>query len=65
MTGIPAARHSGRPSSKRRTLNPRARSSAGLIADFFGFAWAIGAIAALTFVSGAAVAVLMRERAAA
>ena len=38
--------------------------SAGLIADFFGFAWAIGAIAALTFISGAAVAVLMRERAA-
>jgi MFS family permease len=37
--------------------------SAGIIADIFGMAWAIGAIAALTFLSGAAVAVLMRERA--
>lgn len=36
--------------------------SAGIIADFFGFAWAIGSIAALTFISGTAVAVLMRER---
>jgi len=44
---------------QRRGRNIR---RAGLIADFFGFAWAIGAIAALTFVSGAAVAVLMRER---
>jgi MFS family permease len=35
--------------------------SAGLIADFFGFAWAIDAIAALTFCSGAIVASLMRE----
>jgi MFS family permease len=35
--------------------------SAGLIADFFGLAWAIGSIAALTFVSGAVVAVLMQE----
>jgi MFS family permease len=35
--------------------------SAGLIADFFGFAWAIGSIAALTFVSGVVVAVLMRD----
>ncbi|TIV16222.1 MAG: MFS transporter, partial [Mesorhizobium sp.] len=35
--------------------------SAGLIADFFGFAAAIAAIAALTFLSGAIVAVLMRE----
>ena len=35
--------------------------SAGIIADFFGFAWAIGAIAALTFLSGAAVALLMQE----
>ncbi|CDX20538.1 Major facilitator family transporter [Mesorhizobium plurifarium] len=33
--------------------------SAGLIADFFGFAAAIGAIAALTFLSGAVVAVAM------
>ena len=35
--------------------------SAGLIADFFGFAWAIISIAALTFVSGTVVAVVMRE----
>ena len=35
--------------------------SAGMIADFFGFSWAIGAIAALTFVSGLLVAILMRE----
>ncbi|TGP27091.1 MULTISPECIES: MFS transporter [unclassified Mesorhizobium] len=35
--------------------------SAGLIADVFGFAAAIGAIAALTFLSGAIVAVAMRE----
>jgi MFS family permease len=37
--------------------------SAGIIADIFGMAWAIGSIAALTFLSGAVVAVLMRERA--
>ncbi|WFP61334.1 MFS transporter [Mesorhizobium sp. WSM4904] len=37
--------------------------SAGLIADFFGFAAAIAAIAALTFLSGAIVAVAMRETA--
>ncbi|WP_246677177.1 MULTISPECIES: MFS transporter [unclassified Mesorhizobium] len=35
--------------------------SAGLIADFFGFSAAIGAIAALTFLSGAIVAIAMRE----
>ncbi|AZO08462.1 MULTISPECIES: MFS transporter [unclassified Mesorhizobium] len=35
--------------------------SAGLIADFFGFVAAISAVAALTFLSGAIVAVLMRE----
>jgi len=35
--------------------------SAGLIADFFGFAWAITSVAALTFLSGAVVAFLMRE----
>jgi MFS family permease len=35
--------------------------SAGVIADIFGMAWAIGAIAALTFASGAVVALLMRE----
>ncbi|MGE3771915.1 MAG: MFS transporter [Gammaproteobacteria bacterium] len=36
--------------------------SAGLIADRFGFAAAIHAIAGLTFLSGAVVAVAMRER---
>jgi len=35
--------------------------SAGLIADRFGLSWAILSIAALTFVSGAIVAVCMRE----
>ncbi|RWD55382.1 MAG: MFS transporter [Mesorhizobium sp.] len=35
--------------------------SAGLIADFFGFVTAIASIAALTFLSGAIVAVAMRE----
>jgi MFS family permease len=34
---------------------------AGIIADIFGMAWAIGAIAGLTFASGAVVALLMRE----
>lgn len=34
--------------------------SAGLIADFFGFAWAIGSVAALTFLSGVVVALTMR-----
>jgi MFS family permease len=33
--------------------------SAGLIADAFGLSWAIGAIAALTFVSGVIVALVM------
>ncbi|ODT07332.1 MAG: MFS transporter [Mesorhizobium sp. SCN 65-20] len=36
--------------------------SAGLIADFFGLASAIAAIAALTFLSGAIVAFFMHER---
>jgi MFS family permease len=36
--------------------------SAGLIADFFGFATAIASIAALTFISGVVVAVLAREQ---
>lgn len=36
--------------------------SAGVIADLAGLSWAIGTIAALTFVSGAVVAALMRER---
>src|SRR6185312_6261002 len=35
--------------------------SAGLIADRFGLSWAIIAIAALTFLSGAVVATLMKE----
>lgn len=35
--------------------------SAGLIADRFGFSWAIASIAALTFFSGFVVAVVMRE----
>ncbi|MGX5804657.1 MFS transporter [Bradyrhizobium sp. Arg314] len=38
---------------------------AGLIADFFGFSAAIAAIAALTFLSGAIVAIAMRETRAA
>jgi MFS family permease len=37
--------------------------SAGIIADIFGMAWAIGSIAALTFLSGALVALAMREKA--
>lgn len=36
--------------------------SAGIIADLFGFQWAIGSIAALTFLSGSIVALLMHER---
>jgi MFS family permease len=35
--------------------------SAGIIADIFGFACAIGAVAALTFLSGAVVAIVMHE----
>ncbi|GLS39991.1 MFS transporter [Mesorhizobium tianshanense] len=35
--------------------------SAGLIADSFGLSWAITSIAALTFLSGAVVAVVMNE----
>ena len=35
--------------------------SAGLIADFFGLVWAISSIAALTFVSGVVVAILLHE----
>jgi MFS family permease len=35
---------------------------AGLIADLFGVTWAIGATAALTFASGAIVAVVMDGR---
>jgi MFS family permease len=36
--------------------------SAGIIADVLGFAWAIGIIAVLTFLSGVVVAVFMREQ---
>jgi MFS family permease len=36
--------------------------SAGIMADLFGFQWAIAAIAALTFASGAIVAIAMSER---
>jgi len=36
--------------------------SAGIIADFFGIVWAIVAIGALTFVSGAVVALAMKEQ---
>lgn len=35
--------------------------SAGIIADIFGMAWAVGSIATLTFLSGAIVALVMRE----
>ncbi len=35
--------------------------SAGIIADAFGFAWAITVIALLTFLSGSVVALVMRE----
>jgi MFS family permease len=35
--------------------------SAGIIADIFGFSWAIASIAVLTFISGVIVGVLMRE----
>jgi MFS family permease len=35
--------------------------SAGVIADLFGMAWAIGTVATLTFVSGLIVALLMRD----
>jgi MFS family permease len=38
--------------------------ASGIITDLFGAAWAIGSIGALTFVSGAVVAIAMRERAA-
>jgi MFS family permease len=36
--------------------------SAGIIADIFGMTWAIGSIAALTFLSGMVVALIMREK---
>jgi predicted MFS family arabinose efflux permease len=36
--------------------------AAGIIADAFGLTWAIGSVGALTFVSGAVVAVSMHEK---
>ena len=36
--------------------------AAGIIADLFGAAWAIATIGVLTFISGALVAIVMRER---
>jgi len=36
--------------------------SAGIVADVFSLSWAIGSVGALTFVSGAVVAVAMREK---
>jgi MFS family permease len=35
--------------------------SAGVVADLFGLSWAIGSVGALTFASGAVVAVVFRE----
>ena len=35
--------------------------SAGIVADTLGISWAIGLVGALTFLSGALVAVLMRK----
>jgi MFS family permease len=37
--------------------------AAGIIADLFGAAWAIGSVGGLTFASGAVVAIMMRETA--
>ncbi|MGA7880047.1 MAG: MFS transporter [Terrimicrobiaceae bacterium] len=39
--------------------------SAGLVADIFGLSWAIASVAALTFLSGAIVALVMQEQASA
>ena len=36
--------------------------SAGIVADAFGLSWAIGSVGGLTFLSGAIVAVSMREK---
>src|ERR671938_685087 len=36
--------------------------SAGVVADLFGLSWAIGSVGTLTFLSGAIVAVSMREK---
>lgn len=35
--------------------------AAGIVADVFGISWAIGSVGVLTFLSGAVVALLMRE----
>ncbi|RWH21638.1 MFS transporter [Mesorhizobium sp.] len=68
---IAAVSDASHPSSRARSLSVYrfwrdlgyaiGALSAGLIADFFGFAAAIAAIAALTFLSGVIVAVAMRE----
>jgi MFS family permease len=36
--------------------------SAGIVADVFGLSWAISSVGALTFISGAVVAAVMREK---
>jgi predicted MFS family arabinose efflux permease len=36
--------------------------SAGVVADALGLSWAIGSVGVLTFLSGAIVAVSMREK---
>ena len=36
--------------------------SAGIIADVFGLSWAVGSVGALTFLSGAVVAIAMQEK---
>lgn len=36
--------------------------SAGIVADAFGLSWAIGSVGVLSFLSGAIVAVSMREK---
>ena len=35
--------------------------TAGIVADLFGFVWAIASVAALTFLSGLVVAIVMRD----
>jgi len=36
--------------------------SAGIVADAFGLSWAVGSVGALTLLSGAVVAIAMREK---
>ena len=60
-------RYAGESRNTRVGLAPRDMGyavgalSAGIIADAFGISWAIGSVGALTFLSGAVVAVSMRE----